>query len=55
MTTMSNYHHAKSQQVMLNNSMTITGFRWYTKIHVVQKKTFIKIIDTYLYQMNYEL
>ena len=55
MTTMSNYHHAKSQQVMLNNSMTITGFRWSTKIHTVQKKPFIKIIDSFLYQTNYEL
>ena len=55
MTTMSNYHHAKSQQVMLNNSMTITGFRWSTKIHVVQKKPFIKIIESFLYQINYEL
>ena len=37
MTTMSNYHHAKSQQVMLNNSMTSTGFQCLTKIYLVQK------------------
>ena len=55
MTTISNYHHAKSQQVMLNNSMTSTGFQWSTKIHPVQKKTYIKIIDSYLYQINYIL